>query len=270
MRYRNILSIIVLCLICGSIHRSASAQQATLRQQILPLDCVFETINDGLGTIHYLTPTECGQVIPPDNPGVGTPNSGATTPTPTNAPATGTTHRPVRSSFFATVVPDLTSTGHQIPGHADESIMDSGRKLLLNNIADSTSKSGHTVVAQVGNVLFYRPVDAPNAAIRSITVTDIRPSAIHLLVQPINLKLSARPNQTIRFDKLQNGQPGVEITVQQITASSATLQIRLLRATEVATRQTAVGVQLVLLGVTLVLLYSLRVRPHWFRIAPRH
>lgn len=33
--------------------------------QILPLDCVFETVQDGSNQITYLTPEACGQVTPP-------------------------------------------------------------------------------------------------------------------------------------------------------------------------------------------------------------
>jgi hypothetical protein len=39
------------------------AATATFSQNILPLDCLFETVNDGTNTIHYLTPAQCGQII---------------------------------------------------------------------------------------------------------------------------------------------------------------------------------------------------------------
>ena len=42
-----------------------TAENATLRQQIVPLNCMFETVNDGSGTIHYVTPAECGIVLEP-------------------------------------------------------------------------------------------------------------------------------------------------------------------------------------------------------------
>lgn len=46
----------------------AGAVSGNISQQILPLECVFEIINDGSNTIVYLTPEECGVVIPPDPP----------------------------------------------------------------------------------------------------------------------------------------------------------------------------------------------------------
>lgn len=56
------------------------AEDTTFTQKILPLDCVFETVNDGTGTLHYLTPAQCGIIIgtPPDT-------SGTITNTPTQS-----------------------------------------------------------------------------------------------------------------------------------------------------------------------------------------
>ena len=42
---------------------SVHGVNATLKQEILPLDCVFDTVNDGSNTIIYLTPIECGVPI---------------------------------------------------------------------------------------------------------------------------------------------------------------------------------------------------------------
>lgn len=36
-----------------------------LRQKILPLNCVFEEVNDGLGSLYYFTPQACGVVVQP-------------------------------------------------------------------------------------------------------------------------------------------------------------------------------------------------------------
>lgn len=46
----------------------AGAVSGNISQQILPLECVFEIVNDGSNTIVYLTPEECGVVIPPNPP----------------------------------------------------------------------------------------------------------------------------------------------------------------------------------------------------------
>lgn len=42
------------------------AVNGSLFQQILPLECVFQVVNDGSNTVIYITPEECGQLPPPD------------------------------------------------------------------------------------------------------------------------------------------------------------------------------------------------------------
>ena len=41
------------------------ARDTELEQKILPMNCVFEEVNDGLGSLYYLTPKECGIITPP-------------------------------------------------------------------------------------------------------------------------------------------------------------------------------------------------------------
>jgi len=49
-----------------SLSGAASARDTELRINILPMDCVFEVINDGTQEIIYLTPDECGVLIEDD------------------------------------------------------------------------------------------------------------------------------------------------------------------------------------------------------------
>ena len=72
-----LLSFFLATLLVGTFGGSALAETSKLKQQILPLDCVFQTVNDGSGTLIYLTPTECGQVITPPDPD---PGGGGTNP----------------------------------------------------------------------------------------------------------------------------------------------------------------------------------------------
>lgn len=65
----------------------AGAINGNISQQILPLECVFEIVNDGSNTIIYLTPEECGVVIPPEPPVDPTDPTPPTTPgEPTRQP----------------------------------------------------------------------------------------------------------------------------------------------------------------------------------------
>lgn len=44
---------------------TAYAADTRLGQKILPINCVFEEVNDGLGSLYYLTPQECGAITSP-------------------------------------------------------------------------------------------------------------------------------------------------------------------------------------------------------------
>jgi hypothetical protein len=60
----------------------AGAAPGKLKQQILPIDCVFQIVNDGSNTITYLTPEKCGVII---NPPVSPPTT-PTSPNPNGIP----------------------------------------------------------------------------------------------------------------------------------------------------------------------------------------
>jgi hypothetical protein len=78
----------LLCL-CGVSSVSAQAESTNLSQRILPLNCIFETVNDGTGTLHFLTPEACGVLVPPTPPIVEPTDlqpSDSTNSTPVNQP----------------------------------------------------------------------------------------------------------------------------------------------------------------------------------------
>ena len=61
-----------------------AASSSDFKLQILPLDCQFEIVQDGLNTITYLTPELCGQVVsqPPTQPNTPGTTSAGTPYTP--------------------------------------------------------------------------------------------------------------------------------------------------------------------------------------------
>lgn len=76
---------------------TASATSAQIGQRIFPLECVFQIVNDGSNTVIFITPEECGVIIPPDpdpDPGDGDAGGGGTG-TPTD-PGDGTVLPPTR------------------------------------------------------------------------------------------------------------------------------------------------------------------------------
>ena len=61
---RLLLTLSFLAALSLLFYPSAYASKSPeLKLSILPIDCVFETINDGKNTINYITPKECGVVV---------------------------------------------------------------------------------------------------------------------------------------------------------------------------------------------------------------
>ena len=63
MRSAAFASLVVASVVVAFHVAAAAAAGTSLEQKILPMDCVFETINDGTGTLRYLTPAECGVLV---------------------------------------------------------------------------------------------------------------------------------------------------------------------------------------------------------------
>ncbi|HET7319969.1 MAG TPA: hypothetical protein VFI84_00105 [Candidatus Saccharimonadales bacterium] len=60
-----------------SLPAAAYAQNTAFKQRILPLDCVFETVDAGTGLLYYVTPAACGVVVAlPAPPNIGTTSPG--------------------------------------------------------------------------------------------------------------------------------------------------------------------------------------------------
>lgn len=71
------LPLLTLLWLSTGLTAQAYSLDADITQEIVPLDCVFQIVNDGSGTVIYLTPNECGHPLPPDP---------ETPPTPTPQP----------------------------------------------------------------------------------------------------------------------------------------------------------------------------------------
>lgn len=123
-----------------------------LKLQILPIDCIFEIIDDGYNTIHYLTPEECGVFIP--------------TPTPTPAQQ----GQPEQTSWQnqwqnndATLL-GPSSLDERLLYHAVQKLseqlknienMNNGTNLVLNNFNDYETDDGKLLVLRVEQMVFF-------------------------------------------------------------------------------------------------------------------
>jgi hypothetical protein len=240
-------------LVFATVSGQASAEHATLKQQILPIDCVFETVNDGSGTIHYLTPAECGQIIPPTDDGDNKP-----TPKPDTPRVTRT-----RNALLPTQ--DSTPRTPDGNGSNDSGGIITGRGVLINDHAESLTSSGYDVTVRKGNVLFYQPRNDANAPVRTILISNVDSHGVAFTVQPMNIDLLVTKDGPLSFDHQPNGQPAIKLTVKELYGDgSARLNIQLLDIAPVAAHRSTVLQVIVLVG-SLMLLLVLRFGPQWLR-----
>jgi hypothetical protein len=254
MKYLALLALVIAIGLGTTAH--VSAEHTTLKQQILPLDCVFETVNDGLGTINYLTPAECGVLIPP----VEEPEQPTPTTDPIVIPKTRVTSRTPLFGSSSEPLPDTTVPHTENGGKNDPS-----RHLLLNNIRDALSAHGYVVRVKTGDVLFYRPVDSPQIAVRGIVVGSIdgRDKTVRLAVSNLNLSLLLLTGEIRTFDRLKNNEPAISVKLEKFNSKDAILRIRLLRESPVAHRQPGALPQLAAIVALLGAAAFIRLWPHW-------
>lgn len=108
-----VTSVLLMVVFSGALlANDASAVNGKLKQQILPLDCIYEEVNDGTGTLIYLTPEECGQ-IPDPEPEPEEPDPEPETPTPGTVTVVD---NGVRISVFrVTTIPTTTTPSTPTP-----------------------------------------------------------------------------------------------------------------------------------------------------------
>jgi hypothetical protein len=201
---------------------TVDAESTTFKQQILPLNCVFEDINDGLGTLHYLTPAECGQIIPPPPPVDTGPSDTVKTPAPSSKPIT------IRRNSLANLTPNNSSP---IPSSTVVQPVVTANGPFINSSSEVTKSHGYSLNVKEGEVLYYQPLGRPTASLRKITVSHIKRNQADIDIQPIGLQKTIKLHQNLRLDNGQTSTPAIEITLEHIDLGpdpSVTLRLKLL------------------------------------------
>lgn len=83
------------------------AASESFNQQILPLNCLFTTIDAGTGTLDYLTPKACGVIIP-------TPKSGQNRQSTSPSTESDTSSQAASGPYFYDTNPGSASRGKKI------------------------------------------------------------------------------------------------------------------------------------------------------------
>ena len=130
------------------------AAPSSLRQNIFPLDCVFQIVNDGSNTVVYITPDECSVIFPPD-PDPEDPVDPVDPTDPTNpvTPNPSTPNTPDGGSF---IPPTRIQTGIiQTPGIRIPSGFEAAQQLpfepiaVLQSVEEAQVAKGFTATSTV-------------------------------------------------------------------------------------------------------------------------
>lgn len=185
---------------------SSFAESSELKQQILPMDCVFEVVDVGTGELRFLTPDECGQIITPPAP----------VPTPILTPSTSTTgdipSLPI--SWGATYTPYW--------GLPDTS-SDTTAVNNLDPISGFHSAEGHTAPVKAGQIYYFAVPTATQAATQ---VVQVHVDKIDVSQASVTFSITGRGSVTLSvghqvgYDTDGNGRIDLVISVVNIADGS--------------------------------------------------
>lgn len=201
---------------------AAAAQKpqnsTTFVQQILPLNCIFMTVDTGLGTIRYITPQECGQIIEPSSRGTtGTPSKRAPQANqPQSAVSTaGSPHTPVQQRMAQSTAPHLPVPSQSLSSDT-----------FINNHPPAQIISGYTIDVAVGDTLTYVPLTENGSGRHDFIVTSIGQKSVTLWSEPSKQAVTISPYHIIAADNNKQGRPAIAIEVSG-TPVGATVQLRI-------------------------------------------
>lgn len=223
MRYRFIaISLCLFTIICiapTALAAKPPKDSAKFTQKILPLNCQFQTINDGMNTIVYLTPSLCNHPVVP-NPS----KKPATSPGQSNSAISTNINtsagQPVSNSgpIITVPIPNAGQSGKSTGSSTTE----------LNTKAHVFEARGTDVTVSSGDTLHYTPSGDNTSHPHSLTVVDIETASVTILLQPANQLITLAPSHTVMADYNQAGRPTIAVTLKgTLSGDRALLHIRL-------------------------------------------
>lgn len=225
--------------------QQVSATDSTLELRVFPLECVFETVNDGSNQIIFITPAECGQQVGPllgpvGNPGQGQPPVGnqgegqGQTPGGNEPPAVPggnnqgeggqnrTRNTPVRVTpgIFGTIMPPQAV-------HQDLPIN-------LDDYPETRSSSGSRFVLPIGEIVYFSAFGDDAIETHSITIKEV--SADYVVITVASTPFDARLvlGQVKRFDATGDGRDDIEVVLRSIVNGMADMTFRYIATSDSA------------------------------------
>lgn len=226
---RLVVTGLLTALLFLSLSTSVQAKGALFTQKILPLNCVFQTVDDGLGTLYFFTPAECGEIIYPP---------------PETKPAEPTITEPIPP----------TNSGTNISGGAPSFLTTTDLGLLSDlytkNQTDITlqAKEGQTFKFAIFNNdkldAKLGHVEAHSLVIDKIDLTNPNHATVTVTLRSAPITIVIGEGQTITEDLTGNGLPDIDITAIQISPQSVKLSVKVYKPLENLAQEAALPSEL--------------------------
>lgn len=192
------LTLVGLLMLCF-VPTVAASTRVRMKQLIVPLNCLFDEVNDGSGAVVYLTPETCGTLVRPQQ--------AASQPSATVQP------QPVPSEYYS-------------------------GNTFLDNYGGSSNQNGYMLVVRPGLVYSFRlPGDSPVGAPRTLEITSIRDGVVTVTFGPGDRQAVLLEGQRYRANIAYDDEADVEVTVLRIqNDGSAVIHVKFLEQTRLVGR----------------------------------
>lgn len=242
-----VVAIALICFCFGAI--PVHAESTNFKQQIFPLNCVFEVINDGLGTIHFLTPKECGVIIP--SPPV-TPSQPAV-PSPTNQ------QTPLQPYYGYSYQSSPTEPNiDQTNNNPANPLPRPGKGQLLNYYPEFSEDQGKSLWTAPGDSFYYKiPADNYKKTY-PIYIYSVDKNVAQLVFFSGSSPKSIKLGEKLLYDSNQDGK--ADLAVSYISYSNGTAELNFKLAGSTTTNSDPQFVYIILIIIMLALLLLLRRR----------
>ncbi len=191
------------------------AATTSFKQQILPLHCIFQTVDDGTGTLYYVTPKACGVVETPPNISNGSNQSAVAVLKRITAPGHSGLHIAVQPSLIQVDlgdVPYLSTT-------SDNQVVETFRAIIGQEytftITITQSNDTQTTAINEQHTLVIDAIDTSDASHPRVTIS--------LHSTPLTVSIGQGETKVEALGGKDD--PKIVITVTSITASGVDLTI---------------------------------------------
>ncbi len=182
------------------VSKVSASSNTEAKLKILPLECVFETVNDGTNDIIYITPEACGQFVPPP----------ATNPD-SQSGSTSSSDSSSISTYQATVLDSISGDGNN-----------SQTDLFLSDNIYTDIQIDMTV----GQVLHFQLNNLGSLEQHTVTLKEIGSNYIVLTIASTPFDTKIYVGERKKYDLTEDGYKDIEIGLNSIVNKTANITFK--------------------------------------------